>query len=385
MNFRHLAAVAFIFLCSAAAWMILGATLFSRTYDRAPGLRGRVVSNWGGPHEQRPPTACYRLAGKETPLLLERGRAGADLRLEHRQKGLLWYSTYTVAFSGEYTFRNPAPEEQEVSLAFRFPSEQAIYDDVVFSVDGRPLPVAVEKREARATVRVAGGDVMVLAVAYRSQGLENWRYGFGGEVSQVRDFQLRVRTNFSGFDFAEGTLSPTQKRPVEGGWELLWSYRNLMTGQQVGLRMPEKLQPGPLAGQISFFAPVSLLFFFFVMLLLTALHGIDLHPINYFFLAAAFFAFHLLLAYLVDHISIHAAFVAASVVSVFLVVSYLRLVVGFRFAAVEAGSAQLLYLVLFSYAFFFEGFTGLAITIGSILTLFVAMQLTGRMRPTPLR
>jgi hypothetical protein len=35
---------------------------------------------------------------------------------------------------------------------------------------------------------------------------------------------------------------------------------------------------------------------------------------------------------------------------------------------------------MFSYAFFFKGFTGLAITIGSILTLFVVMQITGRMR-----
>jgi inner membrane protein involved in colicin E2 resistance len=106
----------------------------------------------------------------------------------------------------------------------------------------------------------------------------------------------------------------------------------------------------------------------------------DLHPMNYFFLAGAFFAFHLLLAYLVDHISIHLAFVICSALSIFLVVSYLRLVVGMRFAAVEAGLSQLLYLVLFSYAFFFEGFTGLAITIGAILTLFVVMQMTGRIR-----
>jgi len=61
-------------------------------------------------------------------------------------------------------------------------------------------------------------------------------------------------------------------------------------------------------------------------------------------------------------------------------VSYLRLVVGMRFAAVEAGLAQLIYLVLFSYAFFFKGITGLVITIGSILTLFVVMQMTGRIR-----
>jgi inner membrane protein involved in colicin E2 resistance len=101
---------------------------------------------------------------------------------------------------------------------------------------------------------------------------------------------------------------------------------------------------------------------------------------NYFFLATAFFAFHLLMAYLVDHISIHAAFIICSVVSVFLVVSYLRLVVGMRFAALEAGGAQFIYLILFSYAFFFKGFTGLAITLGSIITLFLVMQLTGRVK-----
>jgi inner membrane protein involved in colicin E2 resistance len=101
---------------------------------------------------------------------------------------------------------------------------------------------------------------------------------------------------------------------------------------------------------------------------------------NYFFLAAAFFAFHLLLAYLVDHMSIHKAFALSALVSVFLVVSYLRLVVGIVFASREAALAQIIYLVLFSYAFFLKGFTGLAITIGSILTLFVVMQITGRVR-----
>jgi len=88
----------------------------------------------------------------------------------------------------------------------------------------------------------------------------------------------------------------------------------------------------------------------------------------------------LLLAYLVDHMSIHAAFALSALVSVFLVVSYLRLVVGIGFASREAALAQIVYLVLFSYAFFLKGFTGLAITIGSILTLFVVMQVTGRVR-----
>jgi inner membrane protein involved in colicin E2 resistance len=191
---------------------------------------------------------------------------------------------------------------------------------------------------------------------------------------------MTMKTDFAAIDFPEQTLSPTKKDVSGNGWLLEWSYKNLVSGYDIGMTMPEKLQPGPLAGEISYFAPVSLLFFFFLMFIITTLRNIELHPMNYFFLATAFFAFHLLLAYLVDHMSIHVAFVISSIVSVFLVVSYLRLVVGMRFAALEAGGAQMIYLVLFSYAFFFKGYTGLAVTIGAIITLFVVMQMTGRIR-----
>ncbi len=47
-----------------------------------------------------------------------------------------------------------------------------------------------------------------------------------------------------------------------------------------------------------------------------------------------------------------------------------------RGALAAVGAAQAVFLVLFSYAFFFEGFTGLAITVGAIVTLFVLMQMT---------
>ena len=60
--------------------------------------------------------------------------------------------------------------------------------------------------------------------------------------------------------------------------------------------------------------------------------------------------------------------------SVFLVVSYLRVLVSSRFAFVEAGLAQLVYLVGFALAHFAEGFTGLTVTVLAILTLFLLMQ-----------
>src|SRR4030095_6622846 len=102
---------------------------------------------------------------------------------------------------------------------------------------------------------------------------------------------------------------------------------------------------------------------------ITLMKKIDLHPMNYLFLAAAFFAFHLLFAYTVDHIDVVPALVLASAVSMFLVVTYLRLVVGLRFAALEAAGSQLVYLVLFSWAHFFAGFTRLIVTVRMLATL----------------
>ncbi|MCI0403557.1 MAG: inner membrane CreD family protein, partial [Acidobacteria bacterium] len=393
-------AITFIFLCSTVAWMILGASIFARTESADSRLRGAVSSTWGAAQHQQPPTASYDkveprvevtlVDGKKTErrynhhsevsLPLESSRVDVALDLEHRQKGLLWYSTYKVAFTGGYGFHNTSGKDETVTFTLNFPASQAIYDDLVMELEGVPLTITNQRTAAVGRALVPAGKTAVLKVGYRSQGLEQWRYGFGDEVAQVRAFKLRMTTNFKRIDFPENTLSPTEKRETAQGWELVWSYRNLVSGFQIAMPMPEKLQPGPLAGRISLFAPVSLFFFFFLMFIITTMRNIELHPMNYFFLSAAFFSFHLLLAYLVDHIQVHTAFVACSLVSIFLVISYLRLVTGMRFAALEAGTAQFIYLILFSYAFFFEGFTGLTVTIGSILTLFVVMQMTGRIR-----
>src|SRR5207302_5876005 len=246
-------------------------------------------------------------------LPLESSRIEVRLQLEPRQKGLLWINTYKVAFDGLYTFRNPPTLELPVAFALKFPSAQATYDDLVWTVDGAPFRVADPKTAATGVVPVGGGKTAVVRVAYRSQGLDRWTYHFGSEVAQVNAYMLHLITNFTDIDFPDNTLSPTAKRRLDGGgWDLTWSYSNLVSGFPIVMAMPEKLQPGPLAGEISLFAPVSLFFFFFLIFIITMMRGIDLHPMNYFFLAGAFFSFHLLLAYLVDHLSIHLSFVLCS-------------------------------------------------------------------------
>jgi inner membrane protein involved in colicin E2 resistance len=399
---KRILAIIAIFVCTCVAWMILGTSLFLRTDSAGTLLSGRVASAWGSAQEQRPPTVSYvrpeqklvemeedgkKVKKNETvqvtiPVALDGSRIRADFHIDYRQKGLLWFSAYRVGFNGEYKMRNATEREQNFTVTLPLPAQQAVYDNVEISLDGQKLPLEFAGSSVVAHGNVAAGATGVVEAAYRSQGLDNWSYRFSqdNQVGRAKDFHLLLTTDFSGFDFPENSLSPTEKSSKGKGWELKWDYQNLVSGFNIALKMPQKLQPGPLAGRISYFAPVSLFFFFFLVFILSTLRGIEVHPMNYFFLACAFFAFHLLLAYLCDHISIHAAFLVSSAVSILLVVSYLRLVVNARFAVVDAGLSQLIYLVLFSYAFFFEGYTGLAITIGAILTLFVVMQITGRIR-----
>ncbi|HKF20570.1 MAG TPA: inner membrane CreD family protein [Candidatus Angelobacter sp.] len=396
---KRIFALVVIFVFATIAWAILGATIFERSYGLDDSLRSRVSSTWGTAQVQSPPSASYERVTPEKqdfldatgaahskivqikttePLPLESTQINTALQLEHRQKGLLWFSTYKVVFDGEYGFLNNTGQDQDVTFNLPLPAEQAMYDNVVFKLDNAPVEFKNAGNTLQATRRLGAGKTAILKVGYASQGMDRWTYKFGDQVSHVRDFHLTMSTNFKDIDFPDNTLSPSDKRETGGGWQLDWNYKDLLSGYQIGMIMPEKLQPGPLAGRISLFAPVSLFFFFFLVFLITTIRRVDLHPMNYFFLAAAFFAFHLLMAYLVDHISIHWSFAISAIVSLALVISYMRLVTGPRFALVECGLAQLVYLVLFSYAFFFKGYTGLTVTIGSIVTLFVVMQMTGR-------
>jgi hypothetical protein len=399
----RLLGIVFIFGCTAFCWATLGASIVARTGESDARLREAVEKLWGGRHTQIAPDAyleaerviqedverkdektgevVVRKVSKTVTdriqVPLDQSRIEVSLSLDQRRKGLLWYSTYGLAFTGHYRLHNPEPNPRPIFVHFAFPSREALYDSFSFRVNGKEADQVNDlARGVTSRVDLPGGGEAQAEVRYRSRGLGDWTYAFGG--AQVRDFSLEMTTDFAAIDFPPGSLSPTRKTPEGAGFKLSWTFENLVTGQTIGMAPPARLNPGPLAARITFFAPVSLLFFLAVLVILGSVRGEVLHPMNYFFLSAAFFAFHLLLAYLVDHLDIHASFLIASFVSVFLVVSYLRIVGGIRFALLKAGLAQFVFLVLFSYAFFFEGFTGLTVSLGAVLTLFVLMQATAR-------
>src|SRR5213592_2818786 len=71
---KRIAAIAFIFLCTAVAWAILGATIFQRTYDSDSSSDSRVTSTWGAPQNQTPPTAFFEQVVPKKEVTTENGK-----------------------------------------------------------------------------------------------------------------------------------------------------------------------------------------------------------------------------------------------------------------------------------------------------------------------
>ncbi|MCE5190783.1 MAG: inner membrane CreD family protein [Actinomycetia bacterium] len=370
MTVKRLIAIALIFVLAAGAWLVLAGTVDYRTNNSDEALGARVEGLWGGPQAQPAPTFSAVSAGRNGALDLLGSDITADFKLDQRRKGLLWYATYAVDFSGAYRVKNAASAPATATFALQFPSAEGQYDGFVVDVDGKPVAVTYGNGSATGTFRLPAGATALVETSYRTQGLDSWTYvPVSQGVGAVKDFTLIMTTDFTKVDFPDGAVSPTSRGSQGGGTTMTWRYENLVSGRPITLTMPKPMNPGPLAARISMFAPISLLFFFAALVLLTATRGIRLHPMNYGFLAAGFFAFHLLFAYLVDRVDINVSFLIASVASVALCVGYLWMVLGAGKALVEIAVSQFVFLVLFSYSFFFEGLTGLAVTIGSVVTL----------------
>jgi hypothetical protein len=418
-GFLNLFGIGMIWLLSVAGWVALGGVTQSRGAAQKTTLRTKVSELWGPEQVQHAPAVSFR---REIPLpepdpeaeknakaaaakaktepkpppkplppsyeqepvkaTLASTRAVAKLHSDPRRKGLVWYALYDVGFAATYGYVHKDDRPGLLRIELALPSQGAVYDDLVFTVNGKDESAALDAQPGMLVreLRVLPHERVEFRAGYRSRGIDSWRYQPTAGVARLNDFGLRITTDFRAIDFPSETLSPSARTQSNEGWNLSWDFRQMVTGQGIGMVMPSHIQPGELASALAFSAPVSLLFFFAIVFVLATLRKIDVHPVNYLLIAAAFFAFHLLFAYSVDHLSVHAAFALSSIVSLVLVISYLRLVVSNTFAFREAALAQLVYLVGFSLAHFWEGYTGLTITVLAVVTLFVLMQLTGRVR-----
>ncbi|MBP7950823.1 MAG: inner membrane CreD family protein [Verrucomicrobiales bacterium] len=381
MKTTHLLAIGFIFACTAAAWIVLGGSVSLRTRDNGARLGETVEGNWGPQLVQTHPKFFYlapNAARARRSIQPERSEVRVRLGYDPRSKGLLRYRTYHVDFHAVYTLTNPTPVSQTIYAAFQLPADGARYDAFSMKIGDKTTDKAPANGKIAEALHLKSGESLQVTITYQTGGLERWMYGFDG-AERVKNFELAMQTDFLEINIPDGCASPTarEQSAQTSGWTLNWKYTDVLGASAVGMDMPNILNPGPVAARISFFAPVSLLFYFAVLVIVSLARAVRLHPMHYFFIAAGCFAFQLLFAYLVDLLPVHWAFGIASGVSLLLVTAYLWRVAGFGFAR-TAALAQAAYMVLFSYSFFFDGLTGITIAVGAVITLAILMFSTAR-------
>lgn len=379
MKITHLIAIAVIFVCTTLAWWFLGGVIDVRTSRVSHESGDSVSGRWGPPLYQRHPGARYT-ASNGDKFTLQPAKSDVKARLSYQpvKMGLLWQRTYGVAFEGRYTFTNSTTITQAFDIDVELPAGNTLLDKINFTLgEGdktRRSMAAPSEGVMSERVQLAPGESIPVTVSYECRGMGLWTYSFA-DSSRIHDFMLTMDTNFSEVNFP--VSSPTERRETDHGMQLVWKYDDAISAPGIAMEMPRELNAGPVAAQISLWAPLSLLLFFAVIVITALTRNIPLHPMNYFFMAAGFFAFPLLFSYMLDVVNVHVSFVIAAGLSLALVCTYVRMAAGeflFRVAVV----AQSAYMVLFSYSFFFKGLTGLTLTIGGVVTLGVLMALTAK-------
>lgn len=382
MKLTHLISSLAIIGCTTIAWFILGAALSQRTNESTYSMRGEVSDVWGPAITQQHPRAWF-----DTPNAPD-GRAQVlpssscikvNLNYDPKPRGLIWHRTYDVGFEGNYTFTNPTKIPQTFYIAFPLPPETAGLHGFDFRLGDDDQPsqaVPGASGEVIRAIQLPASGSVTLRTAYGTRGTDTWKYDFP-DKRRISGFRLAMRTNFHDINFPVGTGSADERLQDSNGYDLAWNYPDVIATQAIGMDMPKRLNAGPVAARIAFFAPVSLLFFVTVVLLISGMKGIPLHPMHVFFISAGFFAFHLLFAYLVDLLPLAWSFLIAAITSALLVSGYLKAVGGKRLFAI-ALPAQIIYLIAFSASFFIDGLTGITLTVLAVLTLALLMFLTAK-------
>ncbi len=380
---------------TSAVCVAIGLRLDSRheeTYTR--GLKA-VQQIWGGEIVQSSPSFTFPVTQTETYTNEKTGvqserlvtvsreanfqaqKIALGLQSNIRKKGLLFYAGYNLTYQGEYTVANSSQAADNFTFHFALPEAAGNITDMAVRLDGKPAVNDVNFSDGYTwSGRLAPGESKVFKLSYSAQGTDGFTYALANRQIEIKDLAATLETTYEDVRIPEQAMVPTDKAESNQSSRLSWAAKNLITGQNLAVRFEAPGNWGKLAPKMFYYAPLALFLFMGLLLVSTISRGRSLHPMHYFFLSASFFVFYLLGSYLLSFVPIFVAVVGALAVSTGIILYYIHLLKKgpelFRMAALGSGIFQW----LFSLAFFFPEYTGLLITLASIVCFVVLMKST---------
>ena len=378
MTVKRLFAIILIFLIACAGWGALGSATWLRSDYFSDIMEEKTENLYGSPINQHAPEFS---SSNGQYIVTSTNAVDVKLEQDYRKKGLFWQSLFKCKFEGKWEITNNTDSEDTILFNFKFPNPKGTYSDIIYKINDEKINEYSLANGLVTDVKVKPNEKVSFSVTYITGGFDTFLY-HPNQSGRLHNLNLNITTDFDR-DFPDNTHSPDVKLPEldEYNGETLkssWIANDLITKQPMGVRLPEKLNPGPLASRITFFGPVCLVFFFVLIAVIDIVRKVGIHPMHYLFVSAGFFAFHLLFSYFVDQINIQISFWLAAVTSVLLVILYLKAALNENFPWIIAAIGQICFLVLFSYSFFLKGTTGLTVAIGSVLTLAIVMKVTAK-------
>jgi hypothetical protein len=382
-----------IFIAFSLAALILGARVAIKHSQLTTSNETGVSGRWGGAITQLPPVVTYLFEPERydkdgnvvKAAVVQRKMPASDisvdLGLSYRQRGQMQFPGYEVAFQATYVVENPFDQILPVYFNFPIPQHSGLLKDFVITVDGEPYRGDQDFSDGVDWQRfLAPGDTHTIRITYTSRGMGDWSYGLSNYQGDISHFKLHLTSNFADIDYPEGSMVPTRMGidEKEDKAELVWEFTNLVSGQNIGVTIPSPLDVGKATSGILFFVPLALLFFLGLILLLTSIRGMPIHPMHFLFITGGFFVFHILMSYLVVLVPLVWAFVISFAASCLMTMGYAALIRKGWVVVFSTGLGILLFQLGFSLAQFFPNIRGLIIALIIIAGLGLAMGFTAR-------
>jgi len=177
-KFLRFTGIVGVFVITAVAWLVFGAVMDGRTRSQSGELRGQVSELWGTVQSQQAPRLTFEWVTEETEIrsetvdgkvteIRERVRRTqykemspessditADIDLDQRLKGLMWYALYDVDFQGSWSYTHTEITDGWLRLGFSFPDASGLYDDFTFVVNGEDLARTLRPEAGQVTRKI---------------------------------------------------------------------------------------------------------------------------------------------------------------------------------------------------------------------------------------
>lgn len=385
--------IAIIFVAFTIAALVLGLRFSTKNKEVLTSNEGGVTNRWGGAITQSPPVVTYlfeqAVYDKEGKLIkdavvqrkMPESDINVNLSLSYRRRGQMQFPGYEVAFDADYVIANPFDKVLPVYFNFPIPIQSGLLKDFTIVVDGVPYSGDQDFSDGVDwSAYMAPGEERQIHITYTSRGLGDWSYGLKDYQGNIPHFKLNLASNFADIDYPEGAMVPTKMDIDEKANKatLVWEFDNLVSGQNIGVSIPQPLDIGQATSRVLFVVPLALVFFLGLMLVLTSIKGTPLHPMHYLLITGGFFVFHILMSYLTVLVPIFWAFFISAGASIIMTMGYAALIRKGWAVLLAAGLGIVLFQLGFSLAQFFPDIRGLILALIIISGLGIVMGFTAK-------